>query len=328
MSHILFAINAVFPLILTVLAGYLLKRVRIISREIAGGMNRLVFRLFLPCMLFLNVYNIENLASLDLTYVWYTLAVTGVLFLLAIPVTKLIGAQRSQRGVLVQASFRSNFALVGIPLAESLFGQAGSMVATLLSAFIIPLYNILAVICLTVFSDREEKKINVKRILHDIIKNPLIQAIALGGVCLAIRALLRSLQIEFSLKNDLTVIYKTLDSLSKVATPLALVVLGAQFEFKAIAALKKQILFGVIMRAVIVPVFGLGIAYFLGCFEGAHFAAFAAVFVTPIAVSSVPMAQEMGADSALAGQLVVWTTLVSALTLFVSAGILKALGVF
>ncbi len=328
MSNIVFAVNAVFPLILTVLAGYLLKRAKIVNKEIAGGMNRLVFRLFLPAMLFLNIYNIEDLAALDLTYVWYTLGITGILFLLAIPVTKWISSERRQRGVLVQASFRSNFALVGIPLAESLFGQAGSRVATLLSAFIIPLYNVLAVICLTVFSENTEKKINVKRILLDIIKNPLIQAIALGGVCLAVRALFDSVGIDFRIKNDLPVIYKTLDSLSKVATPLALVVLGAQFEFTAIASLKKQIFFGVIMRALVVPVIGLGCAYFMDCFEGAHFAAFAAVFVTPIAVSSVPMAQEMGADSDLAGQLVVWTTLLSALTLFVSATVLKALGVF
>ena len=328
MSNILFAVNAVFPLILTVLAGYVLKRAKIVNQEIAGGMNRLVFRLFLPAMLFLNIYNIESLAALDLTYIWYTLGVTAVLFVLAIPATKWLGARKSQRGVLVQASFRSNFALVGIPLAESLFGQAGSMVATLLSAFIIPLYNILAVVCLTVFSDRAEKKINVKKILLDIVKNPLIQAIALGGVCLAVRALLDGAGIDFRIKSNVPFLYKTLDSLSKVATPLALVVLGAQFEFSAIASLKKYILFGVLMRAVIVPTVGLGTASFLGCFEGAHFAAFAAVFVTPIAVSSVPMAQEMGADTALAGQLVVWTTLISALTLFISSGLLKALGVF
>jgi len=328
MSNIQFAVNAVFPLILTVLAGYLLKRLRLVTKEIAGGMNRLVFRLFLPCMLFLNVYNIEGAVLADLTYVWYTLGITAVLFLLAIPVTRMITKENRQRGVLVQASFRSNFALVGIPLAQSLFKQSGAAVATLLSAFIIPLYNILAVICLTVFTDNDKKTVHVGRILLDIVKNPLIQAIALGGVFLALRSLLGHFGVAFSLETDIPFLYDTLESLSKVATPLALVVLGAQFEFSAIASLKKQILFGVIMRAVIVPTIGLGTAYWLGCFEGAHFAAFAAVFVTPIAVSSVPMAQEMGADSALAGQLVVWTTLVSALTLFVSSMALKALGVF
>ena len=327
MSNILFSVNAVFPLILTALSGYLLRRIGLISKDLAAGMNRIVFRLFLPVMLFLNIYQIDALSSIDLTYVWYTLGITAVLFLISIPLTKLITKENRQRGVLVQATFRSNFALVGIPLATALFGTEGSIVATLLSAFLIPLYNVLAVICLTVFSDRENKRINLKKILLEIAKNPLIQAIALGGVALVIRAILARFAIDFRL-SDVTFVYKTLSSLSQVATPLSLVVLGAQFEFSAISSLKRQLLFGVIARALVIPIVGLGTAYLLNCFTGAHFAAFVAAFATPIAVSSVPMAQEMGADSALAGQLVVWTTLLSAVSLFIAATVLKSLGVF
>ena len=169
---------------------------------------------------------------------------------------------------------------------------------------------------------------NVRRILTDIVKNPLIQSIALGLLALLIRRLLGALEIDFRFDRDLPFLYKTVDSISKVATPLSLVVLGAQFEFTAVSSLKKQILFGVIARAAVVPAVGLGVAYLLGCFNGAHFAAFVAAFATPIAVSSVPMAQEMGADTRLAGQLVVWTTLISALTLFVCSTVLRALGVF
>ena len=328
MSNIVFSINAVFPLILMALAGYFFKRIKLISKELAAGMNRLVFRLFLPCMLFLNVYKIQTFSAFDLTYVWYTLGITGVLFLAAIPITRLVTKENRQRGVLIQASFRSNYALVGIPLATALFDEAGAVVATLLSAFLIPLYNTLAVVCLTVFSEREGNKINVKKLLLGIVKNPLIQAIALGLAVLGVRAVLVSLNCPFRLDTHVPVLYKTLDSISKVSTPLALVVLGAQFEFTAIAALKKQILFGVIARALVIPAVGLSVAYFLGCFNGAHFAAFVAAFATPIAVSSVPMAQEMGADSALAGQLVVWTTVISALSIFAAATILKAIQVF
>lgn len=327
MSHIAFSTNAVFPLILIALVGYLFKRIGLITKDLAAGMNRLVFRLFLPVMLFLNIYKIEQPAAIDLTYVWYTLGITGLLFLISIPVTRAFTEKASQRGVLVQATFRSNFALVGIPLATALFGTEGSIVATLLSAFLIPLYNILAVVCLTVFSEQTEKRIDFRKILKDVAKNPLIRAILLGCAALLVRALLVHFHIDYRL-SDVTFLYKALNSISSVATPLSLVVLGAQFEFSAIAALKKQLIFGVVMRALIVPAVGLGIAYLLGCFQGAHFAAFVAAFATPIAVSSVPMAQEMGADSALAGQLVVWTTLLSALTLFVAATLLKAAGVF
>ena len=84
------------------------------------------------------------------------------------------------------------------------------------------------------------------------------------------------------------------------------------------------------MRCLMVPVLGLGGVYlfFKSEFTGAHFAALTAVFTTPLAVSSVAMAQEMDGDAQLAGQLVIWTTLMSAITTFVASFLLKAAGVF
>ena len=121
-----------------------------------------------------------------------------------------------------------------------------------------------------------------------------------------------------------------LNYLYGLATPLALIILGVQFEFSAISELKKEIVFGTIIRTVIVPVLGLGIAllFFRERFTGAHFAAFVALFATPLAVSTVPMTQEMKGDTALAGQLVVWTTLLSGITIFITAFTLKYIGIF
>jgi predicted permease len=97
-----------------------------------------------------------------------------------------------------------------------------------------------------------------------------------------------------------------------------------------ILQLKREILFGTLMRTVIVPVLGIGTAYLLfrSRFSGAHFAAFIAVFATPVSISSVPMAQEMDGDVTLAGQLVVWTTVMSALSVFLTSFLLKAAGIF
>ena len=130
--------------------------------------------------------------------------------------------------------------------------------------------------------------------------------------------------------SDIKPIYTSLGYLSNLATPLALLVLGAQFEFSAVSSLRREIIAGTALRTVIVPVLGLGTAFLLfrNQFGGAHFASFIAVFATPVAVSSVPMAQEMGADATLAGQLVVWTTLISALTVFIASFLLKAAGIF
>ena len=325
MSDIVFALNATLPIVLMVCVGYFLKRIGMLDGTLAKAMNKLVFRVFLPTMLFLNMYKIESLARVNFTFVWYTLVATVVLFLIAIPSVMAMSPDNDKRGALLQSVFRANYALVGIPLATSLFGEEGGIAATVLSAFIIPVFNSLAVIGLCIFSP--DKKPSVKKVLLGIAKNPLIQSIALGFVALGIRAIFVRAGIQFRL-TDIQPVYKTLTNLSSVATPLALLVLGAQFELSAIPQLKKHITFGVVARNLVVPLLGLGVAYLIGCFSGAEFATFVAVFCTPVAVSSVPMAQEMDADVALAGQLVVWSTVFSAASIFLASYVLKALGVF
>ena len=325
MSDFLFAVNATAPIVIMVAIGYFLKRIGMLDGTVAKTLNKLVFRVFLPCMLFLNMYKIESLANVDFTFVWYTIIATLVLFIGAVLAVIFFTKENPKRGALLQSVFRANYALVGIPLATSLFGTEGAIAATVLSAFIIPVFNSLAVVGLCLFSS--EKKPSVKKILIGIVKNPLIQSIAIGFAALGIRALFVKFGVSFRL-TDLEPVYKTLNSLSSVATPLALLVLGAQFELSAIPELKKHIIFGVVARNLVVPVVGLAVAYFLGCFEGAHFATFVAVFCTPVAVSSVPMAQEMDADVSLAGQLVIWSTILSAISIFFASYVLKLLGIF
>ena len=325
MESLLFALNATMPIVLGIALGYLIKKAGIMTVSTAHAVNKIVFTVLLPAMLFLNIYSINDLGSLSFNYIWYVLSITVLLFLVFIPVVNLFFKQRNQRGVVLQSIFRSNYALIGIPLATALFAEEGAATASLLAAFIIPVFNILAVICLSIFSD--EEKPSVKKILLNILKNPLIVGVACGLVVLAFRALFVKIDVDFRL-SDITVIFKVMEGLSAAATPMALLALGAQFEFSAIPALKKQIIFGVSLRCFFIPVSTLAIAYFMGIFNGANFAAFVAMFATPVAVSSVPMCQSMGADYKLAGQLVVWTTLISSVVIFLCSFVLKLLGVF
>ena len=328
MESLIFALNAVAPIILTVVIGYFLKRMGLLDGELAKRINKLVFRVFLPSMLFLNVYKIDSLASVSYGYVLYVFVTLRVIFALSIPAVMAVTGREDRRGALLQAVFRSNFALIGIPLTQSLCGDEGVAVATLLSVVSIPMLNILAVVSLSMFG-KGEKKPSVKGVLLDIAKNPLIQSVLMGVVALLVRAVFIRLGVSFRL-TDVKPVYTVLGYLSSLATPLALLMLGAQFEFSAVSSLKREILFGTLARTVIVPRLGVGGAYLLfrDRFIGAHFAAFVAMYTTPVAVSSVPMAQEMGADSALAGQLVIWTTLISAFTTFLATFLLRLAGVF
>lgn len=326
MNDLLFVINAIFPLILMILVGYLLKKINLLGDDTAKKLNTLVFRIFLPIMLFLNVYKIESFSQIDFTFVWYAIGITVLLFLIGIPIMGALFKENRQRSVMLQGIFRANYALVGIPLAQSLFGEEGSIMASLLSAFIVPIFNILAVICLTVYS-AGDKKPSLSGVIKGVAKNPLIQGIFCGFIALGIRAIFIKIGVDFRL-TDVAPVYKTLQNLSSIATPLSLLVLGARFEISAIPHLKKHIIIGVVNRVVIVPLLGISLALVFNRFTGAQFASFVACFCTPVAVSSVPMSQEMGADADLMGQIVVWTTLFSAFSIFIASYVLRVLGIF
>ena len=328
MDSFIFAINAVSPIIIMVVIGYILKRIGFLNLEISKVLNKLVFRLFLPVLLFINVYNINAVTDVNLTYIAYAVVFVLVVFAIAVPTVIALTPHAERRGPLLQATFRSNYALIGIPLASSLFGDAGVAVAALLSAVSIPLYNILAVISLSIFRKGGERP-SVKKIIKGITHNPLINGVLLGVVVLLIRSLFVNYNIDFRL-SDIEPLMKVLTYLSNLATPIALIVLGVQFEFSAIASMRREIIAGTLARIVISPLVGLGVAllFFRDVFDGAVFAAFVALFATPVAVSSVPMAQEMDSDASLAGQLVVWTTLLSAFTVFLASFLLDLAGVF
>ena len=244
-----------------------------------------------------------------------------------IPLVAWLCKDPRQRGVHLQSAFRSNFALIGIPLATMLFGTEGAAYASLLSAFTIPLFNILAVLALSIFGDGK-KKMDWKKILLDMAKNPLILGVLSGFFALLVRALFAWVGIGFRL-TDVPLVYKAIENVAKMATPFALIALGGRFKLEAVKRLWKPIVVSTVVRTAVVPALGLGIAYVLfPHFGGQHFAAYIAAFGSPAAVSSAIMAKEMGADDELAGQLVVWTTIVSALTVFLQVVVLRQVGIF
>lgn len=326
MESFVFALNAILPLIAMVLIGYFLVRIGFLPEGMPKMINKMVFRIFLPCMLFLNVYRIGSLSGISLGYVAFAIMSVLVIFALAIPLVMRITKIGARRGVVLQAVFRSNFALIGIPLAYSICGNHGTEVAAVLSAFTIPVFNVLAVISLSIFTGGKGR-VSVKKILLDIVKNPLIESVLLGLIMLCIRAVFVSCDISWRL-TEITPLFNVIESLSAVATPLALIALGGQFKFSAIGKMKRELIFAVVARTIAVPLVTLTTAYLFFDFDAAHFAAFIALFATPVAVSSVPMTQEMGGDTELAGQIVVWSTACSAFTIFLFTFIFRLIGVF
>ncbi|MBR7164883.1 MAG: AEC family transporter [Clostridia bacterium] len=327
MNSFLFSVNAVLPIILMAVIGYFLKRIGLLPPNLAKQLNALVYRLFLPTMLFLNVYKIENFSNMNVLFIIYGAVAILFLFFLGIPLSYLYTKEPNRRGVLIVNGFRSNSALIGIALASSLFGEEGVQAASLLSGVSIPILIVITVITLNIFGEKKEK-VDVRKTILDIIKNPLLIGLFIGFVSLFIRAIFEKCGIGFRFR-DLEVVYTTAESLSSLATPLALLVLGAQFEFSMVKALKKEIFLGTIQKVIFSPflILGAALLLFKNQFSGAEFASLIAFFATPAAVSSVPMVQETGGDASLAGQLVVWTTISSALTLFLFIFFFRSIGI-
>ncbi len=302
MDNFILSFNVVMPLFLTMLFGYLLKLTHFLDDEFLAKLNRLSFNRILPIMLFMNVYG----ASGDLSKVFNfkllafalgAVALTTLLLFLLIPK---IEPEDRRRGVLIQGIYRSNFAIFGIPIANSLYGSAGSAVTAVVIAVVVPFFNILAVIVLETF---RSGKTSLKTISQQILKNPLIIGSVLGIVFL-----LTGLKLPVFLE-------KTVSDISKIATPLALIILGGSFHFSSVKAHLKQLILGVTGRLLLVPLLFIPIAMALG-FRDVDLATLIALFGAPTAVSSYTMAQQMGGDSELADHLVVFSALFSVLTMF------------
>jgi predicted permease len=328
MDALLFAVKAVSPILLMMVTGYCLRELGLMNDDFTRTANRLIFRVFIPAMLYLNIYKIDDVGDIDGGFLLYAAgAILVITLLVALPVTLLTTHENTRRGVILQAAARSNTALVGLPLAEALFGQAGVAALSLQSAVTIPLCNVLAILSLSVFGG--EKRPDLRRILKTVFGNPLILSVGAALLTLGIRRLFVLSGVTLRL-TDLGPVFTFLTYLSNLATPLSLLVLGAQFRFSAVASLKREILVGVLLRTAAAPLLGLGIAYlfFSTRFSGAQFASFVALFATPVAASSVPMVQELNGDVTLAGQLAVWTTVASAFSIFIAAFLLRAAGIF
>lgn len=329
-----FACNAILPIVLVVLLGYFLKRIKFFDNDFLDKANKLCFRVLIPILLFSNIAFIEKEAFLHINWslILYAVLSILILFVIGLIIVKLFIKENKQKGVILQCLFRSNYALIGIPLCEFLAPAAIKAecvgLASIIAAVSIPLFNILAVISLSIFDKEADNKIDILGILKKIVKNPLIIGVVVGLVFLGIRMILINLGVDASVSNiSSNFFYKAIKNVAGVASPLALIVLGGKFEFSAVKKLAPQIIIGTSLRTIFVPAIFLIVAYLFG-FRQLEFPALIALFATPVAVSSVPMAQEMNQDGELAGQLVVWTSLLSIVSLFAIVMICCGVNIF
>ena len=308
MENLMISANAVLPMCLVMALGYGTRRLGWLRREEISTINKIAFRIFLPCLLYYNIYCSDLSGSFDPLLMAF--AVGGVLltFGLALGYTLLTEKLPERRGVLIQGMFRSNYVIMGIPVATALLGADQLGTVSILIAVIVPLFNMLAVVVLEVFRGQKPKPLHI---LGQIAKNPLVIGSVLGILTLVLPHILE----------------QTIQSVSAIASPLQLFLLGAFFQFSGLKTYRRELVTVSIAKLIVSPGLFLGLGALLG-FRGVAFVSLIGIFASPTAVNSFTMAQQMGGDAELAGDIVVTTSAASILTMFLWIFLFKSLGMF
>lgn len=312
LNSFLLSLDAIISIFVIMAVGYAAKRLLRLEKGHIGRFNALVFHTLLPLMLFNNIYRSDIRGGVSLLCLGLALSVLAVLFLFTWFFVKRVEPANSQRGVMIQASFRSNFLLLGMPLIQELCPGADLATVSVMLAIVVPCFNMLAVVTLEAFS---RKQVNVRQILLGIAENPLIIASAAG-----ILANLSGLRLPECLSNPIT-------QLGSSASPVALLILGAQFEFRDVRLHRRNLAICTAFRLLVYPGVALPLAAMAGL-RGPEFAVLISMFATPTAVSSFSMAAQMGGNPELAASAVTVTTLLSAATMFLWIFLFKSLGMF
>lgn len=288
------------PIFLLMALGYLLKLLKFAEKSTFDAINRLVFKIFLPILLFYNIYTTDLNLVFNGKLILFT--VIGILTVFTVGYFAVLGLTRdnARRGVMLQGFFRSNYAILGIPLVDYVCGDSATGLASLMVAIVVPLFNILAVICLERFRNR---RVKLGTLLWGIAKNPLVIGCLAGIVCLLLRVRFPSF-LETAVGDA-----------AQIASPLSMVILGAEFAFTGVRDYLKEILISVTAKLIAVPLLMVTAAALLG-FRGEALVCVLVTFGAPVAVSSYSMSQQMGGDERLAAQNVVVSSALCLLTFF------------
>ena len=309
MENLIVAVNCVIPVFICLAVGYIAKMRRVIPEGTYPYINRFSFTVLLSVQMFHNVYSAEFNRAFSPRLIAYLLGATLFIYITAGLIFRHAGKDPRSRGAYWQDAYRTYVAIVGIALMEVLSDANGVALMTIAVSILVPLYNVLAVIALELCSGR---KVSIGTALRNVLKNPLIIG-AVSGILVRFIGLRLPSAVESAVA-----------SLGKAGMTMALLTLGASFDFSEVGKNLRRLLFGNIMRLIIVPLITVGCAVFFG-FRGDELAVILLCGATPVATTAFSMAQVYNSDYELTGQLVVTTSLMSCPTLFVWIFALKQL---
>lgn len=314
MENFIYSINVTMPIFLVMVIGYILKQIGMLNDNFVTVANKFNFKVTLPFMLFKDIAGVDIKAVFDIKYVLFCAIVSTICFWVVWGTAKLLVRDKTIRGAFVQSSFRGSAAVMGLAFIQNIYGSSAMGPLMIVSA--VPLYNIFSVIVLTFEANDStgiDKKAKIRQAGINICKNPIILSI-LAGLIVGL------LGIQFP-----TLVNKTVSNVAQMATPLALITIGAGFEGrKALAKIAPTMAVSMI-KLVLQPLVFLPVAAWMG-FSGEKMIAILIMLASPTTPSCYIMAKSMNNDEVLTASVIVTTTLMAAFTLTGWIFLLKTLG--
>lgn len=312
LQNFLVCVNAVIPSAIYLAIGVMLRKTRVIGDTAVKIFTNVVFVALYPFLMFDNLYGKNISENMDLKLVVYGFTATLLQLAISWILVCKIEPNNYHRGAMIQALFRSNYVLMGLPIAINLFGKSSVGPVAVLILFVVPLYNSATVI---VFEKFRGGKVKIKDLIKRILTNPIIE----GGI---VAGIFMILHIELP-----DVLQNTVSTLSDTTSPIALILLGAGLNFKAFKSDRIRIAICVAGKLIVFPAIFIGGAVLLG-FTGVPLVALTLMLSTPVALAAYTMATSMGGNGKLSGELVVLTTALSCITMPLWLFLLKSNGLF
>ena len=305
------------PIFMCCVTGYILRSLKLVSEAFVADSTKVVFYVTIPCGILRSMLSCNLKETFNLSLVLYTVgAILLTSLVLSLTVPNII-RDKSKSATVAIDMFRGNFAILGIPLAVSLVGAEGSAPTMTLIPFGMILYNILTVLMLILLSGENHSNESMVSMVTDTMvkafKNPLtiasILSLLLGVMSIDLPAVLDS----------------TIDKLADMTTGLALIMLGAQFDFNGCMERMRYSVPTMLVRLIVIPLIVVGTAAMLG-FRNEELVAVYVFFAAPSAVNCFILARKLGGDGELAADAVLTTSCASVITLTLGVFILKTLG--
>ena len=312
LQNFIICVNAVIPSAIYLIIGIILKVTGVMKDEEVKKFTHVVFVTLYPFIMFDNLYGKNIAENMDVKLGLYAVIFTAFQFAASWIFVCIIEKSNYERGAMIQALYRSNYVLMGFPIAVNLFGKGNITAVAIIMMLVVPFYNITAVI---VFETFRGGKVNFGQMLKRILTNPIID----GGIA-AFIVMILGITLPQPIVN-------TVGTLSDATAPIAMILLGAALNLKGFSSDRKRIAICTIGKLVVFPAIGIAGAVFLGI-RDVQLIAVTLMVAAPIALASYAMASSMGGNGKLAGELVVITTIASCFTIPVFLFILKTNGLF